>query len=629
MALSWRPPLKVQFTTTRDEGKLTGVYGRVRIWRMCRAKWPPSMKSARKACSNGGSVRSGRPGEGERLGREGQVHQQQPEVGRGRGAGRGRPRCGRRRSAVARSRRPCAAGPSPCRPRSPPRRPRPPSRTRPARPASAAWAQAVSNHYSPGRDGSPLPELDRPSGVGRGAGGVAQVAAGQAAAAIAPGQVVAVPRRPSGTSSDQRLADGDGPLAAVAGLGGAAEAAEHDGEVGVARAPDYRGIPRTFGLSSASFWQIASALRYSASASDGRPVCASRTPRLLWLSARHCAEFGDGGVLVGQLPADRQRLAVLGLRLRRPARSATAGCRGCCGCPPGAAEFGDGGVVVGQLLVDRQRLAVLGLRLRRPAGLRQQDAEVVVAARQAAAEFGDGGVVVGQLLLDRQRPAVLGLRLRRPARLRQQDAEAVVAVRQAAAEFGDGGVVVGQLLLESPAPGGTRPPPPPACPSRDSRVPRLLWLFARRLRNSVTAGLSSASFCRIASAGGTRPPPPPAGPSATAGCRGCCGWLARISRMFGDGGASLRPAFRRSPPPGGTRPPPPPACPSPPAAWRGCGGYPPGWLRNSVTAGWSSASFCRIASAWRYSASASAGLPVCAAGCRGRCGCPPGRCGSR
>ena len=26
MALSWRPPLKVQFTTTRDEGKLTGVY---------------------------------------------------------------------------------------------------------------------------------------------------------------------------------------------------------------------------------------------------------------------------------------------------------------------------------------------------------------------------------------------------------------------------------------------------------------------------------------------------------------------------------------------------------------------------------------------------------------------------
>ena len=78
---SWRPPLKVQFTTTRDEGKLTGVYGRVRIWRMCRAKWPPSMKSARTACSSGGSVRSGRPGGGERVGREGQVVEQEPEVG--------------------------------------------------------------------------------------------------------------------------------------------------------------------------------------------------------------------------------------------------------------------------------------------------------------------------------------------------------------------------------------------------------------------------------------------------------------------------------------------------------------------------------------------------------------------
>ena len=75
----------------------------------------------------------------------------------------------------------------------------------------------------------------------------------------------------------------------------------------------------------------------------------------------------------------------------------------------------------------------------------------MVAVRQAAAEFGDGGVLVGQLLLDRQRLAVLGLRLRRLARLRQQAAEVVVAV-------------------------------------------------ARRLRNSVTAGLSSASFRRIASA---------------------------------------------------------------------------------------------------------------------------------
>ena len=42
----------------------------------------------------------------------------------------------------------------------------------------------------------------------------------------------------------------------------------------------------TAGLSSASFCWIASALRYSASASDGLPVLDSRMPRLLWLIAR-------------------------------------------------------------------------------------------------------------------------------------------------------------------------------------------------------------------------------------------------------------------------------------------------------------------------------------------------------
>ena len=31
MAPSWPPPLKVQFTTPRDEGKLTGVYGTGRV----------------------------------------------------------------------------------------------------------------------------------------------------------------------------------------------------------------------------------------------------------------------------------------------------------------------------------------------------------------------------------------------------------------------------------------------------------------------------------------------------------------------------------------------------------------------------------------------------------------------
>ena len=76
-----------------------------------------------------------------------------------------------------------------------------------------------------------------------------------------------------------------------------------------------------------------------------------------------------------------------------------------------AAEVGDGGVVVGQLLPDRQRLAGLGFCLRRLARLDSSSA-IVCDSRQAVAEFGNGGVVVGQLLEERH-PAVLGLRLRR------------------------------------------------------------------------------------------------------------------------------------------------------------------------------------------------------------------------
>ena len=76
----------------------------------------------------------------------------------------------------------------------------------------------------------------------------------------------------------------------------------------------------TAGLSSASFCWSASALRNSASASAGLPVCHSDQPRLLWLHRQVAAEFGDGGVVVGQLLEERQPLAVLGLRLRRLAR---------------------------------------------------------------------------------------------------------------------------------------------------------------------------------------------------------------------------------------------------------------------------------------------------------------------
>ena len=92
-------------------------------------------------------------------------------------------------------------------------------------------------------------------------------------------------------------------------------------------------------------------------------------------------------------------------------------------------EHGDGGVVIGQLLVDRDRLTDLGLRLRRPARTHQYAAEVAVAVRQGVAKLGEGGVVVGQRTLDHDRLADLGLRLYQPTHVAQQVAEAAVAYR--------------------------------------------------------------------------------------------------------------------------------------------------------------------------------------------------------
>ena len=187
--------------------------------------------------------------------------------------------------------------------------------------------------------------------------------------------------------------------------------------------------------------------------------------------------------------------------------------------------------------------------------------------------------------------AELGLRFRRLARLRQQVGEVVVAVGQAASEVGDGGVVVGQLLQRARAPCGARSPPPTACPSPTARCRGWCGLSARPLRNSVTAGLSSASFCKSASA-------------------------LRYSASASDG---LPVSHSRMP--------------------RLL------WLlarsaRNSVTAGLSSASFCRSASALRCSASASDCLPVSssraplrlivsARSCRASFGRRPGGVGQR
>ena len=225
----------------------------------------------------------------------------------------------------------------------------------------------------------PVEQRQRPPGVGRGAGGVAQGAAGQAAVEVALGQVAAVPRD-SGSS-----------------------------------------------LTSAS--RIATARSQGSRASAGRPRRRSTTERSLSASPRH-RDSRDLRVVVGQLLADRQRLAVLGLRLRRLARLRQQAAEVVVAVRQAAAEFGDGGVVVGQLLVDRQRLAVLGLRLRRLARLRQQDAEVVVAVRQAAAESVTAGLSSASFwwiasALRYSASASAGLPV-----CRQQDAEVVVAVRQ-------------------------------------------------------------------------------------------------------------------------------------------------------------------------------------------------------
>ena len=201
------------------------------------------------------------------------------------GAGRGRPRCGRRRrcgSPVATALRSRAIAASASVAASAAETPEP---ARPARPASAARAQAVSNHSSPVRDGRPSHSASARR-------------ASAAAPAGSPRSRRARPRRRKLQARwlrytrdrrdlpDQTLAEGDRPVAAVAGLGRPAEAAEHVGEVVVA---------------------------------EPRPIADTRGP---WGCRR---------------PASGRSPAPGGTRPPPPPAcpSATAGGRGCCGWPPG------------------------------------------------------------------------------------------------------------------------------------------------------------------------------------------------------------------------------------------------------------------------------------------------------
>ena len=100
----------------------------------------------------------------------------------------------------------------------------------PARPASAAWQQAISNKSSARPRRQPFEKAQCPPGVGRGAGGVAQGAAGQPAPPQRPGQATAV-QRPRRVLRDQPFVEGDRPFVGVAGLGLPAELAGHVAEV--------------------------------------------------------------------------------------------------------------------------------------------------------------------------------------------------------------------------------------------------------------------------------------------------------------------------------------------------------------------------------------------------------------
>src|SRR5262249_34051035 len=74
-------------------------------------------------------------------------------------------------------------------------------------------------------------------------------------------------------------------------------------------------------------------------------------------------------VVVGQFAANLQRAADLGLRLRQPARLRQHDAEAAEGVREAVAEVGVGGLAGAQFTVDLQRPAVLALRLRRPARL--------------------------------------------------------------------------------------------------------------------------------------------------------------------------------------------------------------------------------------------------------------------
>ena len=204
----------------------------------------------------------------------------------GRGAGRGPPRCGRRRSCGSPSRRPGGVGPSPGRPRPAPSPADTPDPTNPpGGQRGVAAGRLVPLLARPRRER--LVGRQRPPGVGRRPGRVAQLAPRQPAAAKAGGQVAAV-RGGLGDLADQRLADGDRPVVTIAGLGRAAERADQVGEVGVAAGQGVRGNRTPWGSARRVPAGSPGPRGMGRSASAGRPVATSRMPTRSRLCAGRC-----------------------------------------------------------------------------------------------------------------------------------------------------------------------------------------------------------------------------------------------------------------------------------------------------------------------------------------------------
>ena len=163
------------------------------------------------------------------------------------------------------------------------------------------------------------------------------------------------------------------------------------------------------------------------------------------------------------------------------------------------AILGDLWVVAEQHLALGHRLLAPWSRLGRPPEPEQCRGRVDLAVRQGPLVVGYRRVLGGEGFADHLLSCVMVDRLRDSPALVKEGADVQEGIRQSALESGDGGVVVDQLLLDRDA-RRYATSASDGFPVFNSTKPRLLWLIPSHFRKSVTAGLSSTSFCWIAMA---------------------------------------------------------------------------------------------------------------------------------